>query len=139
MSWISKDYSFWIENEEKVIDYLEWAWYKVERTKSKTSIHDFFITHLDKKVNVELKTRRVTVDKYSDTLIGANKLGEAWNRFYKKGEETLFFFSYTDWLFYINPFELIPRREFKLQRYDRWIDSAKWWIYYNTKDLKKIY
>lgn len=134
-----KDYNFGVENEEKVIAYLKSAWYTVEESKDDMSIHDFKITHNWNKVNIELKTRRCNKDTYEDTLIGANKLGEAWNKFYSKGQETLFFFSYEDWLYYINPFDYIPKREYKLQRWDRWIDSAKWWLYYKTEDLKKIY
>ncbi len=133
------DYEFGVENEWRVIEYLESNWYVIHREWNPTSILDFKITHDWRNVNIELKTRRCTKDAYEDTLIGANKLGEAWNKFYSKWEETLFFFSYTDWLFYINPFDYTPRRSFVLQRWDRWIDSAKGWLYYNTKDLKKIF
>jgi hypothetical protein len=90
-------------------------------------------------VSIELKTRRCESTAYEDTLIWSNKLGEAWNRFYKNWEETLFFFQFIDWLFYINALDYLPKREYKLQRWDRGIDSKKGWIYFNLKDLIKIH
>lgn len=135
----TKDYILWIDNEDKVIKYLESVGYNIQRNGD-TDIHDFIILNSKgKPVNVELKTRRCTKDKYEDTLIWANKLAEAWKKYYSEGEETLFFFSYTDWLFLINPLEYIPRRDYKLQRWDRWIDNPKGWLYYDTKDLKKVF
>ena len=138
MTNFKNDYNFWIENEDRVIKYLKSQWYKIEKQNDSTSIHDFTITFQGKPVNIELKTRRCNKESYVDTIIWANKLACAWEKFYSKGEETLFFFSYEDWLYFINPFDYLPRREFKLQRYDRKIDSPKWWIYFKTKNLKKI-
>lgn len=133
------DYSFWVDNEWKIVEYLRKLWYEVE-TNHETSIHDWKITNNWRAVHIELKSRRCARDAYKDTLIWANKLGEAWNKYYSKWEETLFFFSYTDWLFYINPLDYLPRRDYVLQRWDRWdFDKAKWWIYFDTKDLKNIY
>lgn len=140
MGWFMEDYNFGVESEVKIIEYLEWLWYKVEAPTTTTSIHDFIIyTEKWNKVNIELKTRRCNKDAYEDTLIWANKLWEAWNKYYKSWEETLFFFAYEDWLYYLNPFDITPRREFKLQRWDRGIDSKKGWLYYNTDSLIKIY
>ncbi len=134
-----EDYKFWTENEIKILEYLKSRGYKIEAKEDKMSVLDFVMDKDGKNVNIELKTRRCNRDTYKDTLIWANKLAEAYNKFYKNWEETLFFFSYKDWLFYINPFDSIPRREFKLQRWDRWIDKPKWWLYFNTLNLKKIW
>lgn len=134
-----EDYSFWINKEEEIVTYLESLWYSIE-SNWKTSVHDWRITNEWRTVHIELKSRRVECLKYDDTLIWANKLGEAWNKYYKDWEETLFFFSYTDWLYYINPLNIIPNnREYKKFRWDRWeFDKPKWWVLYNVRDLKKI-
>lgn len=135
-----EDYSFGVESERVVMEYLKKLWYNIEIDENKMSIHDWKITHEWRAVNVELKTRRCNHNTYDDSLIGANKLGEAWKKYYSKWEETLFFFSYTDWLFYINPLDALPRREYTTQRWDRWdFDRAKGWIYFQTSELKKIY
>ena len=139
MTSFKKDYDFWIESENKILAHLNKAGYKIEPHKEEMSVLDFIMTADDKKVNIELKTRRCTKDAYVSTLIWANKLSEAWNKFYKHWEETLFLFSYMDWLYYINPFDFIPKRDFRLQRWDRGINSAKWWLYYDTKNLKEIF
>ena len=135
----TKDYVLGIKNEERVVAYLESLWYKIERNE-KMSVHDFIIVwDKGKAVNVELKTRRVAYWDYDTTLIGANKLAEAWKKYYSDWEETLFFFSYTDWLYLVNPLEVIPfNKEYKLARWDRGIDKPKGWLYYHTKDLKKV-
>jgi hypothetical protein len=135
---IEKDLKFWTLNELEVKKYLESIWYNVKVTDL-TNIHDFIITKNKIKVNVELKTRRCDKDKYPDTLIGANKLWLAWDLFYKNWEETIFFFKFTDWLYYINPLDYLPKREYKLQRWGRGIDKEKWWIYYQVKNLIKVY
>lgn len=133
-----KDYDFGTWNEIKILEYLKGRGYIIEAKDDKMSILDFVMSAEGKKVNIELKSRRCDKDTYPDTLIGANKLAEAYNKFYKNWEETLFFFSYKDWLYYINPLNYIPRREYKLQRWDRWIDKPKWWLYYLTNNLEKI-
>ncbi len=134
------DLEFWKENENVVEQWFKENGYQIVPSGSDTSIFDFHIELSWRKVNLELKTRRCAKDQYEDTLIGANKLWEAWHKFYANGEETLFLFSYTDGLYYLNPLEAIPRRSYTLQRWDRGgIDKPKGWVYYNTKDLKKIY
>lgn len=135
--WILDEIQFGEEAEKAVEQYLLSIWYEVERTPW-MAIHDFVIKKDNKIVSVELKTRRCSINTYPTTLIGANKLWEAWNRYYATWEETLFFFLFDDWLYYINPLSYIPDRQFKLQRFGRWIDKAKWWLYYNTNELIKI-
>lgn len=135
---IHRDLNFWLNWEQRVIDYLEANWFQIDRNNT-TAIHDFVITHNWARVNIELKTRRCEKDKYSETLIWANKLGESWNKFYKNWEETLFFFQFTDWLYFINPLDYLPRREYKKTRFDRWpADQSRGWIYFNTDNLNKI-
>jgi hypothetical protein len=133
------DHSFWVKNEKLIIGYLESLWYKIERN-NKTDIHDWRITKGWATVNVELKTRRCNYNDYEDTLIWANKLWEAWNKYYLNWECTLFFFSYTDWLFYVNPLETLPNKiEYKKFRWDRWeFDKPKWWLLYHIDSLTRI-
>ena len=140
MGGFSKDYTFWKENEKRVVEFLSAEGYTVVAHEDEMAIHDLFILNAFwKKVNVELKTRRVAKDTYPTTLIWANKLWEAWNKFYKNGEEMLFFFSFTDGLYFLSPFDHVPEeRVFKLQRYDRGIDNEKGWLYYSVDNLIKI-
>jgi hypothetical protein len=136
---IKKDLDFWEENEKIVLDYFMESWFNIEKNW-KTDIIDFSITKDWNKVNLELKTRRVSSDKYEDTVIGANKVAEAYKNFYSDWEETFFLFAFTDWLYYLNPLDIIPRREFKKLRWDRGdIDKPKGWLYYKITLLKKIY
>ena len=132
-----EDYSFGTNKEDVVISELNTLGYEVEK-EWKTSIHDLKFSKDWISYSWEIKTRRCDKDTYPDTLIGANKLWEAWNKYYSSWVETIFFFVYQDWIYYIRPFEHIPRKDFLLQRWDRWIDSKKWWIYYDTKDLINI-
>ena len=135
---ILEDLKFGEESEKKISDYLVSIWYEVTSTKA-TDIHYFVVSKWGTNVSVELKTRRCESTAYTDTLIWSNKLAHAWDRFYKNWEETLFFFQFTDWLFYINALDYLPKREYKLQRWDRGIDWKKGWIYFNLTDLIRIY
>ncbi len=131
------DIEFGEWKEDSVIIKLEKAWWtEIEKT-GKMNVHDY--TAMDKNGrawSLELKTRRCLKEQYEDTLIGANKVGKAYDLFYKEGKETLFLFQFTNGLYYLNPFDVSPRREFKLQRWDRGgIDNKKWWLYYHTDEL----
>ena len=132
---LKADLSFWECSEDNVLSVLEGKGYTVEKT-SKTALTDFLITKGKQKYYVELKTRKCKLKDYPDTMIGANKLWEAWNIYYKEGVETLFFFKFEDGLYFYNPTSQY-RKEFKAGRWDRWgIDSKKWWIYINNNVLK---
>lgn len=135
------DHSFWIENEKVVTEYLEILWYNIVRSDDATSIHDWKITNEWKSVHVELKTRRCSSLDYPDTMIGENKLEKAREIFEEKWEHTLFFFSYTDWLYYIDAINNPPDRyEVRKGRYDRWgFDKPKAWVFYKIENLKKVY
>ena len=130
------DLKFGEDSEDLVLNILEERGYTVEKT-SKTALTDFFITKGAKRFHAELKTRTCSRVKYEDTMIGANKLGEAWNLYYKEGIETLFLFKFTDGLYSYNPIKQY-RTEYKAWRWDRWgIDKKKGWIYVNNKDLSE--
>lgn len=122
------------------MEYLKSLWYNIEENKE-TSILDWRITHEWKTVHIELKSRRCKHSDYDDTMIWENKLINAKEKFEKNWDETLFFFSYTDWLYYINPIQNEPDRlETRMGRYDRLgFDKPKPWIFYNVDRLKKIY
>ena len=132
-----EDLEFWKESEIKTKNIFKEMWYEVEETEQ-LAIHDFVFKKNWVRLNVELKTRRCKKNTYDDTLIGANKMWEAWNKFYSKWEETIFLFQYEDWLFFINPFDHTPRREYMLQRWDRGIDKKKGWIYFKCDDLIEV-
>ena len=140
------DLKFGEESEDCVKTMLEAQGYEVTTT-SKTALTDFFLTRkVGRKVvkyHAELKTRKVERGKYEDTIIGGNKLWEAWNLFYKEWVETLFLFKFTDWLFSYNPIQ-VYRTEFKSWRWWRgfkkdWslVDEKKGWLYINNKELNE--
>ena len=138
------DISFGEDAEDNFIKKLKADWWEVQRWH-KTSILDFHITRQpeDKRRKleryyIELKTRNwVSSKTFPDTMIGANKLAEAWYKYYKEWIETLFIFTFTDWTFYYNPIEKY-RTEFRPWRRDRGsnVDSAKGWIF--IKELLKF-
>jgi hypothetical protein len=131
-----KDLAYGESHEEKVGEMFEKLWRTVERTDT-TDILDFKL--IDKKwreVWLELKTRRNKKDDYPDTLIWLNKLIEAYKRYDADWLYTLFLFKFTDWIYYVNPFYILPKFDYKMGRFDRmWFDKKKGYCYYNTKDL----
>ena len=134
------DLSFWFASEEETIKVLEELWLTVEQT-SQSDILDYIIKDSQwNTINIELKTRRNEKEAYDTTLIGANKLAEAYNSFYKKGVITLFLFKFTDGLYYLNPLTIAPDElAYKVVRWDRGkIDGKRGWLYYKTKHLKLI-
>ena len=132
---LKHDLSFWINSEDSIKTIMEKKGWEMEGTDD-MAIHDFIAKKDWKTYSLELKTRRCNKDQYNDTLIGANKLAEAWKHYYKSWMETLFLFKYEDGLYYLNPLNLSPRREYKLQRFDRGgVDAKKWWLYYDTTNL----
>ncbi len=131
------DLKFGEESEDDVKSLLEKQGYTVSKT-SKTSLTDFFLTKGKKKYHAELKTRKCERNLYPDTMIGANKLWEAWNLFYKDWVETLFLFKFTDWLYSYNPLQ-VYRTEFKAWRWDRGgVDKKKGWLYINNEELNEF-
>ena len=141
MSLVS-DLAFWEESEDVVATQLKELGFQTVEKTSKTALLDYRLTKGRKTYYAELKTRKCSHSQYPDTMIGANKLWEAWNLYYKEWIETLFLFKFTDWLFLYNPLE-VYRREFKAWRWGRgfkkdWspIDWKKGWIYINTNNLK---
>lgn len=137
--WLIEDLDFWNSAEKEVKEMFELYWRKVI-VQNPTSILDFKI--IDKNWNevfIEIKTRRNEKDKYEDTMIWLNKLIEAYKRYNDSWIYTLFVFKFTDWIFIINPFLVLPRFDFRRGRYDRGnIDKVKWWCYYRTEILKKF-
>jgi len=139
MTSFAKDFHFWLESESKVGELFEKLWRTVQPTTD-TDILDFKIIDKNKnEVWLELKTRRCAINTYPDTMIGLNKLIEAYKRYNKEWLYTIFVFQFTDWLYYINPFFALPRFDYRRGRYDRGgFDQEKGWIYYQTKDLIKL-
>lgn len=134
-----KDLEFWERSEENIGDMFVKLGRRIERTEG-TDILDFKL--IDKKgreVWMELKTRRCKKDDYPDSMIGMNKVVEAFKRYDKSWLYTIFLFKFTDWLYYVNPFFVLPRFDYKAWRWDRgWFDKKKWYAYYNVSDLKLI-
>lgn len=61
--------------------------------------HLFDYINEEKKVIVELKTRKNTKHQYKDTMVGYNKVLEA-NKYVKEGWDVYFVFNFTDLLTY---------------------------------------
>jgi len=139
MASFTKDFAFGLEGESNVWELFENLGWKVEPTNN-TDVLDFKI--IDKHSNevwIELKTRRCEINTYPDTMIGLNKLIEAYKRYNKEWLYTIFVFKFTDWLYYINPFFALPRFDYRKGRYDRGgFDSEKGWIYFKTTDLVRM-
>lgn len=132
---ITKDLDYWLDKEKELIEVFTTLWYELTET-SLTDILDFTLLHNWNKVNVELKSRRCSREAYPDTMIWANKLAEAYKKFYTDWEETLFIFNYDDWIYYVNPFTTTARIEYKKFRWDRWgFDKPKGYLFYNTNEL----
>jgi len=131
--------SHWEESEDNIKTKLERLGFSVTDT-NKTAIHDFLIERNWITYSVELKTRNCERLTYQDSMIGANKLAEAWQKWYKDWIETLFLFQYTDGLYYVAPLKWeTPRKDYKAWRFDRGkIDWKKGWIYYKTAELINI-
>lgn len=135
-----KDLQFGFDSEKEVEEILVSLWLNVTRTED-VAILDYIITDCNNnRINIELKTRRNKSTDYPTTMIGANKLGEAYNNFYKNGIITLFLFKFTDGIYYLNPFEQSSDAiEYKAWRWDRGsLDWKKGWLYYNIEHLKQI-
>ena len=137
---IKEDLEFWLASEEKTKESIKLLWLDIYKNTDKYSTFYFYIILNWIKFNIELKTRRFNKDKYSTTIIGANKLAEAYNLFYKYWEYSLFLFKFTDWLFYINPFQTFPEKfDYIKYRYDRGsLDAPKGWCLYNINKLTNV-
>ncbi len=143
MNWITtfnKDLEWGLGKEKELTEELKEMWRQVIETAT-TDVLDFKIE--DKNGNevwLELKSRRCEKDTYPDTMIWLNKLIEAYKRYNDSWLYTLFLFKFTDWIYYINPFFHLPRFDYRMGRWDRWkFDKEKWWIYYNTNELNKLW
>lgn len=140
---LKTDLSFGEGKEDVIIKQLEAKGWIIDRG-NKTSIIDFYARKKnedgrkkDKVYYIELKTRRNWKADYNDTMIGANKMAEAWNKFYKEWIETIFLFSFTDGDYYYNPIKE-HRTEYRAGRWDRGsIDQKKGWLFINNNFLKK--
>ena len=133
---ISKDLEFGENSEDAVKLYLEEEWYEVENTE-RCAITDYVLTCPNwTKSHVELKTRRNSVSTYPTTMIGLNKVEKAVELYEKHWEKTRFLFSFTDWLYYIDPLKDKYSVEEKRGRFDRGgFDKVKKWAYYDVRDL----
>lgn len=130
-----KDEAFGLSLEDRVKEHLESKWRNVETT-NKTSVIDFVITKGKEKKYIELKSRRCSSKTYPTTMIGLNKLIKAHKIYDTSWYTTLFFFSFTDWLFYLNPQKCLPKYERKAWRWDRGgFDKKKWYCLYDIQDL----
>lgn len=129
---LKKDIDWGLAKEELIVKYYEEQGCEVERW-DKMRVLDFYIKPpKGKGFYSEVKSRRCNHDTYEDTMIWLNKLIEAFARYNETWEETRFLFLFEDWLYQINPFNVLPRFDFKKWRWDRWnIDKEKWYIYYN--------
>lgn len=137
---LKEDLEMWMASELEVKKVFEQLWFKVKLT-SDTDILDFELSKDWVVYHSELKTRRVEKDKYPTTLIWANKIAEAYKRYYTSWEQTLFLFLFTDWLYWLNPFKTLPAEiEYKKFRWDRGnIDKPKWWCLYDVNSLSLFY
>jgi len=91
------------------------------------------------KVKAECKARRNSKDKYPTTMVGENKMVEA-ERLSLIGYEVLFFFNFTDGLYYFKYSNLKKIRSHKKMggTYSRGLREMKLYRYINVNDLQKV-
>jgi len=94
---LSKDLNYGLNKELSTQKQIE-EWIGSSITKTDTMNHfDFKVN--DKKILIELKSRRVNKDRYDTTIIGKNKIDYAMEK-YNEGYELYFCFNFTDGLYY---------------------------------------
>jgi hypothetical protein len=106
----------------------------LEMSNNKYNLFDY----IGKDCYIELKSRRVTHDKYPDTMIGYNKVEFAMNTY----KRVVFCFSFTDGLYYyiFNKNDICNNR-LRIDiggRNDRGKEEYKKYCFIPTKLLKKI-
>lgn len=91
------DYNYGLEKEEEIIEQLNIFFNKKFKKGKKYKRYDF------KKDNIyiELKSRRIKINKYKTTFICKSKLLEAEKK-YKKGKTFYYVFNFIDGIYYIN-------------------------------------
>jgi len=91
----TEDIKFGLENENKIFPIIS-SFLNVDLKKTKT-YDSYDWTNEDKTIYVELKSRRITYNKYNTTVIGLNKIRKC-----KNDNITYYFiFLFIDGLYYI--------------------------------------
>jgi len=124
------DIKFGLEKENQYLEILKKTFdMNLEKIEFKYSIFDF----CSKDTYVELKSRNIAKDKYSDTMIGFNKLKRA----SKVSLPVYFVICFTDGLYYWK----YKEGEFEVRdggRIDRGRPEIKKYAYIKTDNLIKI-
>lgn len=130
------DWTYGVEAEKIILPFLN-KYYECNARETKPySVFDF--KDKDKKIIIELKSRKIHSDKYYSTMIGLNKIRKGLSK-YKKGYRVLFIFKFIDCLCSYElkkdvPYEWIR----KGGRTDRGYNEIKDYVYIPVHKLKKI-
>lgn len=114
---LQKDLTFGLNSEDTTKPMIEkWIGGSINKL-DQLNLFDFEVEN--KKILIELKTRRIKHNKYNTALIGKNKIIYA-NQKLKEGYELYFVYNYTDGLFYVKFNEnMLNYKSFYLKRWDR--------------------
>ena len=93
-----RDYNYGIQKENEICDvlgkYLNVYWSQSKDRYDLLDRHDW-----DKKIHLEIKSRRVRMNQYNSTMVGMNKINYA-RLLYEAGHTIYFVFVFTDGAYY---------------------------------------
>ena len=132
---IATDLKWGEEQEQKVKPLLE-KYFDCELVKTPQSYNIFDFINDDKKLIIEVKSRKNKKNKYPTTMVGDNKWKEA-ESLRDDGWEVFFFFNFTDCLSYLEyDNQDIPRK--RGGRTDRGKREIKYYRYIDINLLNDI-
>lgn len=131
---LQKDLSFGLNSEQTTKPMIE-KW--IGGSLNKLDDLNFFDFEVEnKKILIELKTRRINHNQYRTALIGKNKIMYA-NDKMKEGYELYFVYNYKDGLFYVKFNEnMLNYKSFYMKRRDR--NNGSWVMEINVNELVEI-
>ena len=131
---LERDLNFGIGEEETLKPQLEkWIGGSIKKL-DEMNLFDFELE--EQKILIELKSRRITHNKYTTALIGQNKVNLAVEK-QKEGYEIFFVFNYVDGIYFVkfhNEMVKYPTRY--LKRFDR--QWGHYVVEINVNELQRI-
>ena len=130
-----KDLNFGIDSEDKNLEILQnYFKCKLKKTDSK---NEFDFIDREKKILIELKTRKNKLNKYPTTMIGYNKIKQAVEKI-KDGYVIYLCFQFEDYLTYYKFEQNYPKWRSIGGRGDRGREEYKQYYYIPIDKLKTI-
>jgi len=130
-----EDFDFGIQSEDKNLELLQ-TYFKCKLVKT-DPMDTFDFIDKDKKILIELKTRKNKLKKYPTTMIGYNKILKAVEKI-KEGYAIYFCFQFVDYLTYYKFEEDNTKWRSIGGRGDRGREEYKQYYYIPVNKLKSI-